>query len=258
MSTQALIKGIVSKFLPTPFGDDRDDDKPVRLGRYGEQIAHVMFGPTRHALVEEGSYILATSPTPSTGQTQVAAQTTFVDTTPSFYIYNPENPANPNAKTLWLDYIKMIATAAGTAATAWHYALVLDTVARAITTDNTLALTKVNPNGNCSPIIDPTVKWQNSTTASVIAASSAAKRIVGRGALGGLNIAADEMYIIFGSTDVGAHAGLTAAEAAAPSRRVSTEPMIGIAPGQSLTGHIWGPSSSASFNPEVQIGMYAR
>lgn len=202
--------------------------------------------------------MMVTNPTVSTGMTQVAAQTTFVDTTPNMYIYNPEVQSNPNAKSIYLDYIKMIATAAATAATAIHYAIVLDTVARNLSTDNTQSLTPVNPNGNASNILAPTVKWQNSATASVIVASSASKRLVGRGVLGGLNVAGDEMVIVFGSTDVGATAGLTAAQAAALSRRVSNSPGIVIGPGQSLVLHLWAPSSSASWNPELEIGFWAR
>lgn len=259
MTTSALFKGLVLKLLPTPFTDDREDDKPVRLGRYGEQLAQVLYGPSRHGLAEEGSYLVAYNPTVSTGMTQVAAQTAFSDTTPNFYIYNNENPANQYAKSIYIDYIKMIATAAATAATAIHYALVLDVTARSLTTDNTQSLTVGNPNGAvANGIISPTIKWQNSATASVIAASSSNARRVGRGVLGGLNIAGDEMIIVSGSTDVGAHPGLTAAQASAVSRRVSTCPAIVLGPGDSLTGHFWAPSSSASWNPEVEIGFWAR
>lgn len=258
LAPSALIKGIVARMLPSAFVDDRDSDKPARLGRYGEQIAQILYGPTRHGLVEEGCYLVATNPTISTGLAWVAAQTAFSDTAPNFYLYNNESAANPNAKSIYLDYLKLIATAVGTAATAWHYAFILDAVARAFGTDNTLAITPVNPNGGASNVITPTIKAQNSATVSALAASSAAKRLVGRGVLGGLNIAGDEMVIVFGSTDVGAHAGLTAAQAAALSRRVDHSPAIIIPPGWSLTGHIWAPSSSATITPEFELGMWAR
>ena|SRR5207247_5034150 len=258
LAPSALMKGIVARLLPTPFVDDRDIDKPARLARYGEQMAQVIYGPTRHGLVEEGSYLLATNPTVSTGFTQVAAQTTFVDTTPNMYLFNSENPASANAKSIYLDYIKMITTAAATAAASIHYALILDTVARALTTDNTLPMTLANPNGNTQTIVAPVVKWQNSATASVIAASSPSKRLVARGTLGGLNVAGDELTIVFGSTDVGANAGLTAVQATAVGHRASHSPAVIVGPGQSLVLHMWAPTSSASWNPEVEFGMWAR
>ena len=262
----SLIKGLVARILPQANIDNPQIDVPPRLAKYGELYGQIALPPTSHSLCEEGSYMVATNPTVSTGLTQVAAQTTFVDTTPVFYIWNAENPADPAAKTLWLHYIKMMATAVGTAATSWHYAFVLDNVARALSTDNMLAIVPVNPGGaNGKSTIIPfggsgssIFKIQNSATASVIAASSPNKRLVARGVLGGLNIVGTEMVIVFGSTDIGGHAGLTAAEAAAPGRRIDNAPPVGIPPGFSLTGHLWGIASTAAFGPEVEIGMWAR
>lgn len=258
LAPSALIKGIVARLLPTAFADDRDLDRPARLARYGEQIAQVLYGPTRHGLVEEGSYLLATNPVISTGMLNVAAQIAFSDTAPNFYIQNAENPASANAKSLYLDYLKLIATAAMTTATAIHYAIILDTVARAFSVDNTLVITPVNPNGNVPVISTPVIKAQNSATASTLAASSSAKRVVARGVLGGLNVAGDVMMIAFGTTDVGGHPGLTAAQAAALSRRVDSSPAIIVAPGQSLAIHLWAPGSAASMAPEFELGMFAR
>jgi hypothetical protein len=258
LAPSALVKGLVSRFLPTAFVDDRDSDKPVRLARYGEQVSQVIYGPTRHALVEEGSYILATNPTISTGMVWVAAQTAFSDTTPNFYIFNSETASNPNAKSIYLDYLKLITTAAATTATSFHYAWILDAVPRALGTDNTATITPVNPNGGASLVMTPVIKVQNSATASVITASSSAKRLVARGTLGGLNVAGDELTIVFGSTDVGANAGLTAAQAAAVGHRVTHSPAIIVPPGWSLTGHIWAPGSAASPAPEFEFGMWAR
>jgi hypothetical protein len=251
------ISGVVAKLLQnaTATVDGNATDSRVRLGKYGE-ILTPFAAPTRHQLVEEGSYMIATNPTVSTGQTQVAAQTSFSDTSfgAGFYLQNNEATGG---KTLWLDYVKMIATAAATSTTSVHYAAIVDT-ARSITANNMLAITPVNPNGALGNIITPTLLWQNSASASTLVASSGAKRLVARGALGGLNIAGDELVVVFGSTDVGAHAGLTAAESAAPSRRVSNSPAIGIAPGQCCTFTMWAIGSSASWNPEFELGMFAR
>lgn len=258
LAPSALVKGIVAKLLPSPFGDDRDLDKPMRVTRYGEQVLQLNTPPTRHGLSEEGSYLIATNPTIDTGQAWVAAQTAFSDTAPNFYIYNPENAASSNAKSIYLDYLKLIATAVATSAVSVRYAFVLDTIARALTTDNTQTITPVNPNGNVSNLMTPVIKVQNNATASVIAASSSAKRIVGQGVLGGLPAIGDTYKILFGHPDTGMHSGLTAAQATAPRYSVdSTAPII-IGPGQSLTMHLWMPSSAATFTPVWEMGMWVR
>ena len=261
-----LIKGLVARVLPTRSLDSNDIDAAPRLTGYREQYAQSVLPPTDHSLLEEGCYMVATNPTIGTGLAMVAAQTAFSDTAPNLYIWNAENPADPASKTIYLRHIKLIATAAGTAATHWRYAFILDNVARALSTDNMLAIVPVNPGGaNGKGTVIPfggsgnsVFKFQNSATASAIAASSPNKRIVGQGVLGGLNIVGDEMVIAFGTTDVGAHAGLTAAQVAGISRRVSGAPAIGIPPGFSLVGNLWAPASSATFTPELEVAMWAR
>lgn len=257
LAPSALVKGIVGKLLPSSFVDDRDSDKPARLKRYGE-VAISEADSNLYGYCEEGTILLALSATPGTGLTGVTAQTSFSDTGPACYIYNPENPANPNAKSLYLGYIKMIASAAATSTTSQRYAGVLDVVSRAFSVDNTTALTVITSNGNVSPIITPTVKWQNNATVSTLAASSASKRIVCNGCIGGLNIVGDEMIVSFGRGDISAHPGLTAAQAAGVSKRVSNAPPVIVGPGQSFAFHTWGLAQAAAYSPEVEICMWAR
>lgn len=243
--------------------DDADGDKPLRVNRYRELVMPPT-PPTLHGLADEGSLLAAFNPAISTGMVWVAAQQTFVDTTPNIYIYN----AHPTLS-IWLLMLKMITTQASTAATAWHYAAILDTTDRAITTDNTQYIVPSCPRSGL-PLQMPfagavgggggsRLQVQNSATASVIAASSPNKRRVARGTLGGLNIAGDEMQISFGSFDAGAQPATTAVEAAGqPGRRASCETAIIIDPGHSLTMHFWAPGSSASINPEFALHMAAR
>lgn len=247
----------VSRIVPTPASPD-GTLLPPRSNKYGEVYGNTLIS-TRHALSDEGTYLLATNPTVSTGFTWVLAQTAFSDTTPNFYIYNGETPSNANSKSIYIDYLKLITTTAATASTAIHFAFILDTVARNLSTDNTQTITPVSPNGNTSIILLPTVKVQNSATASVIVASSPNKRIVSRGVLGGLNVVGDELQINFGSLDAGAQSATTAAEGAGqPGRRVTCSSPIIIGAGQSLTGHFWLPASTASINPEMELGMFIR
>jgi len=256
-AAKALIQGFVSRLLPGAFIDDRDDAKPVRMKRYGEINISEADG-SLYGYSDEGSVLVATNATIGTGLTGVTAQIVFNDTGPALYIYNSENAANPNAKSLYLGYLKMIATAAATTSTSQHYAGVLDTVYRTITTDNYATIVPVNPNGATAVGATPIVKFQNNATVSLIAASSVAKRIVCRGTLGGLNIVGDEMIISFGRGDISPHPGLTAVQAAGVSKRVSNAPPVIIGPGQTFTLHLWGLAQAAAYSPEIELVMWAR
>lgn len=208
--------------------------------------------PTRHQFAEEGGYLMATNATPGTGLLQVLQQRTFINTAPNIYI------GNPDAKlSLYLDYLKMISTAANTASISIHYAIHLDVVARAFSVDNTATIVAVNPNAALPSLVSPIIKVQSSNTASAVGAPALTNRLVGRGTLGGLTIAGTEMLLTFGSTDAGACVG--AADAAnQPGRRGGSCPPVIIPPGGSCTMYFWCPSSTAGFDPEFELGMWCR
>lgn len=253
-SPTALLAGLVSKLLPQPSVDDRDNDHAVRLGKYNE-ILIPSVAPTRHMFADEGSYLLATNPAIGTGFTGVTAQTAFVDANPWAVIYNPEQATG---KSIWLDFIKLITTIVGTSATGWNYAIVLDRgMPTATTIANATQVTPVCPSSSKSPIIQPVVFVQNNAATPTWSTSTQAKKVAARGVLGGLNIAFDEMLITFGTTDVGAYPG-TADGAGQPGRRVDCSPPIIIDPGDCARIHIWGVGSAANLTPEFEIGMMAR
>ncbi len=252
MGAKAQIQGFVSRLLSSPFADDRDIAKTVRLKRYGEMNISEADG-SLYGYADEGSLMVCTNATIGTGLTGVTAQTSFNDTGPALYIYNPDP-----VKSLYIGYLKMIATAAATSSTVQNYAAVLDPILRLVTTDNFATLTPVNPNGGATVSANPVVKFQNNSTVSAITASSSAKRIVARGVLGGLNIIGDEFIINFGRGDHTTHPGLTAAQVAAPSKRVANAPPVVVAPGSTFTVHLWGANQGAAYTPEVELVMWAR
>ncbi len=253
MGAKAQIQGFVSRVLTSAFADDRDVAKTVRLKRYGEVNISEADG-SLYGYADEGSLMVFTNAVISTGLTGVTAQIVFNDTGPALYVYN-----NDPVKSLYLGYIKMIATAAATSTTSQHFAAVLDPArGTLITTDNFANLTGVNPNGALPLACAPVVKFQNNATVSAIAASSASKRIVARGMLGGLNFVGDEFIVNFGRGDHTTHAGLTAAQAAAPSKRVANAPPVIVAPGATFTLHTWGLAQAAAWSPEVELVMWAR
>lgn len=250
-----MATGNIGKILPAPYADDREQDHVLRLKRYGE-VNVSEAGPNDFGYAEEGSYFHATNVAVGTGATWVTAQTSFSDVAPNWYIENIEDATNPNAKSIWVKFIKMITTAVATSATLIRYAAILDSP-RAFGTDNTLLITPTCPNGACSPNVSPIIKVQNNATASALAASSAKKRIVANGMLGGLNVVGTTLQVNFGQLDAGGPGNGAVAETV-PVRRVECDLPIVIPPGKSLAIHVWLVASAAAPNPEWTIGMVAR
>lgn len=250
----SALNALVGRSLPTPAHVD-GGSFPIRSDRYGGGMV-AYSADSLMALCEEGTIILATSPVVSTGALNVAAQTSYQDTGPNFYVLNNEAAGGKN---LHLLSIKLISTLAMTAATAIHYAGNIDTVARQITTNHVASATQVCPYSSAAVASSPTVQYQNSATASVFGASSGGSRIVSRGVLGGLNIPGDVLQVVFGATQLGASSTTTAVEGAGqPGTRVVSDAPVILAPGHCYSFQIWGPSSSQGINPEFQILMVAR
>jgi hypothetical protein len=86
-----------------------------------QQVARVSpLFVTAHELANEGSYWSAKNPTPGTGLATIAAATTIDDTKPFAMIKGPTT----SGKVFFVDYVRLVCTAPGTAGTslraAWH------------------------------------------------------------------------------------------------------------------------------------------
>lgn len=246
-ATQMLASGLPQAALPTKSADSTSMDKEVRLNGYGETVVREQ---GQFGYAEESSLYVATNPTISTGMLWVAAQTAYGATAPNFHIRNTDVLGG---KSVRLQSLKLIATAAATSTTAFHYAITLDPIARSISTDNTAAITPVNLNGGASNSLPVLVNAQNSASVSVLSAASAGNRVVARGVLGGLNIVGEEFNIVFGNALGGAMTPTAADAAGQPGRRVSNAPAIIVPPQASCTVHCWLVASAASPAPEFEL-----
>lgn len=134
---EAFLKGWVSRMLPQA---EQDNDPGIaRLSRYGD-VSTVGLVRKQHALADEGTYFLGNNS--GTGVATAAAPTSFSDTAPMFTIQNSDSAGNQNAKRIYLDWLRLTETAAGTGATDLRLRMVLDTTSP---TGGTL-LTPVCPN----------------------------------------------------------------------------------------------------------------
>ena len=251
MTTPAfLLRGVVSKLLSsvTAMVEDASQEASMRMHRYGALVADGT-SQTRHGLNDEGSYLAYVTTNTGTGMS-VPATAAYAATNPLIYIYNPESFGG---KSLFLDYFKIVTEQAAAGTTA-QYAIVLDSVARAFGTDNTLLVTPLNP-GFLAPGSVPIVKVQNSTTASAASALSANAKIAARGGLSAPSGAQGTFRVSSGASDV----GVGAVGASSTSAGISSDTCapIAIPPGYSCSIYFWRASPGTTV-VEYELGMWAR
>lgn len=151
METAALMKGHVHRLLPIPAAEDQG--KSARFGRYGEPCVQSMVRKA-HPLADEGSYFLCNNA--QTAITAVAA-TAFAATTPLLIVTNTDVPTNPNAKSIYLDFLSLLngstAFSNSTSNIGMFWASYLDQLARYSSGGSNLSANIVSPN---SGVANPT------------------------------------------------------------------------------------------------------
>lgn len=246
-----------ARAIPSPQADQKAPVTNVRGGRYGEQYVLPLV-PTKHMLADEGTYFIATNVTPGTAQ-PYNIQAAFSDTTPLLYIQNNDSKANPFARRMYLDYIKLICSVAPASSTGARFALKTDPQLRTLSTNNTLAITPTSPNSDVATQSVCSINAQNNGAASVLTASSGSARLVANASTGGIPIVGDELVLVCGPADPGPYPGLTAAQAVCPGRKVSCLPPIILGPNSALTLFAWFPSNAATgLSYEFEMGWWER
>lgn len=231
----------VDRTLPHAELDGTDIDP--RLNRYREQIVASSI-QTKHVVSDEGSYF--TTNNAQTGIATSATPTAFSATNPFLLIYNGAAPSDDFAKRVYMDYMMLLATAAGTAGASVQFAITLDRGNRYTSggTDLTSAIKGVN---QATSIGTVTRAYAGNITASTPTAN--ARTLVGNRAMkGAIPVALDQYTIRCGTTDVMDIISIS-------TILFSTnhvQPII-IGPDESLLVHLWLPSQSAasSYAPEL-------
>lgn len=214
--------------------------------------------PTKQILCDEGSYFVTTNPTPSTPIAYGAAgtQATFADTVPFLQIINTGNPGDPEAPTVFIDYLKLIQIGGTAPATTTSLNMVarLDSGFRASTAGTPTTNVPVAPNMNLATAAPAARIITYSGAVATIPALSGAGRQVGRALLkGGPVLVLDEYSVVFGINDVPGTQGYLTTVAAYASRM----PPIGIGPGQSLTLHLFMAGGATNpFSYEFELGHW--
>lgn len=252
LSPQALIRGIVQRVLPAFNPDSTNNDVALRQGSYGEAYTQPLVRKT-HNLADEGSYFVATN-----AQTGIVPTygTSLVATSPFITVYN----SNATSR-LYLDYIALVAIAAGAQTTTAGYiaiSVVTDSTNRFTSGGTSLTANIVNPNQTSSNVSGAVINCG----AIVAPAASAARTIVGirniRPSVSTTvtNVVGDMNLLTFGSVE-GATGSIVIANANIMPQAL---PPVIIGPGHTALLYMWTPvisaPSAATFAPE--IGFWVR
>lgn len=213
-----------------------------------------------HALADEGSFYIATSPTPLT---TIAMVTSVVDdaatqssthgqASPVLYIQNRGVATDPTAKTIYLKYLRLlqpVGSQAWTSCTSAHYSLRLDNTARWNSGGTQINPLNVNPNSS---------NQSNALIyfgANAVTIPTANQRLLGRGQIqGSIPLPGDQWLFTFG--DVSGPTNVLGASAI-KNLTLPCGPII-IAPGWNFQLAIFGVALAAQPAFEFELGYAER
>lgn len=213
---------------------------------------------TDHALADEGAFFVATNPTVGTGiatttsvvDDAATASATHAQNVPVMYIANRNSATDPNSKSIYLRYLRMLVTAAPTSATFWNFAIRADNVAR-YTSGGSL-ITPVNINTGSSNTSGAQIYFGAVVTANLPSANS---RLITTGAVQStIPVVKDLWMFTFGDSSMPTNV-LTAS--AAKNITIPCGPII-IAPGWNIAIEMWGTSNAGAPAWEFELGYAER
>jgi len=162
-----------------------------RSNRFGELYVRAIEGNRQHALADEGSYFVATNPTPGTAIAGISAADGYDDAEALLFIRNDATAAEGTR--LYLDYILLSATAAGTNGTNFSYAMDCPTGATSYASGGS-TITPVNVNRASSLTASVTMKF-----GAVVTTTGTTERIVSHGPLRSvIKLIGDKYLFTFG------------------------------------------------------------
>lgn len=209
--------------------------------------------PPRQFLAGRGSYFSARNATAGTGIALNGAVTAF-SATNGFFVFNNTSPT----LSVYLDYIKLILTAATTAVVSVDMLFVADFINRNPTTAaNGTALT-ASSNSGTSKTAALAIQAYNAAGAMTIPAAGANSFQVSRVHLPtGLHVVGDELRVQFGEPigpGTGGLTGSTRTTASAPGGFVAESAPIVIPPLGWLVCHRWSLSEAGAPTYEYELG----
>jgi hypothetical protein len=237
--------GLISRGQPQPTLDGIEGEQ--RLTRFRENIAAIL-SPTKHVLSDEGAYYTAVD---SAGRATAAAPTTYSDTAPLLAIQNLDSQTNTTARRIYLDYIRGVETAAGTAGTTFQIQLKIDSTTRGLSAGNAVTPLNVNMDVGFQSIgkmtTFPTTTATGATSRTIVANMTAIPAVTAPIGVG------SEFTIFFGGDTAKAFGASGTAGFAA-----STAPPIILGPGQIIVVNFQILAQSATSSWQLEAGWWER
>ena len=220
-----------------------------RATPYGELLASSVGKAGLYGLANEGSYFMATNPTPGTGVAGITAANGFDATESLLFIRNDSSEGE--AKRIYLDYLALRVTAAGTNGTDFAFAINLDT-GNTRRGSGGSAITPVNPN------------MQNTDTPSltmifgaIASAAATSVRLVATGLLRPVRKVIGDTYLF----DFGAERkmlGSSPVEGTLVHNAVIPCPPVVLGPTDQFLLHEFASAQSVAASYEFELGFWQR
>lgn len=222
---------------------------PLRSTRYGE-LAVTGVGKALYALADEGNYYMATNPTPGTGIAGIAATGAFSDAESTLYVRNGNTDAS-NVR-VYLDYLRVTVTAAGTAGADHRYVSKTDKGADRYTSGGS-TITSVNVNMDSVRTPGAVVRFG----ALVTTAASSDARLLSNGLIRNvITVAGDVYQWDFGGDQ---HPIISHAVAGtAIANIVMKHPPVVLGPTQMFVMSLHATSQTGATSYEFELGYYER
>ena len=222
--------------------------RATRLSLFGEQMVQAV-GKGAYAHADEGKYFIATNPTPGTGIAGLAAADGYDDEQALCIIQNTAT-AGSDVR-LYLDYIKLQTTVAGTNGTNVTWATHIDESARYVSGGTTYTPTNLNLDSN--ETANATVYF-GAVVAS--AAGSTAVKLGSGNLRTAITVVGDEYTLDFGGPRV-ADSGNIVAGSAIAKLRVAHCPVV-LSPQDCLILAVNAASQTVASQFEFEVGFWER
>lgn len=205
------------------------------------------FGKGTYSLADVGQYFVATNPTPGTGIAGIAAADGNDDLENLVSVYNEDTAAG--GKRIYLDFLHLVVTAAGTAGSTTTFVSKTDSSDRY--TSGGSAITEVNVNRDSS-----TASIARLHFGALVSPAATSQRLVGHGRIRSVITVVGDTYVVdFGSAGRGYSSSLATAGTAIAHIVIPHVPVI-IGPGHSWLFQINAASQTGASSYEFQLGYW--
>ncbi len=245
--------GKVGRLVANMTAQEDTTEIGIRTNKYGDQFIQAV-GGERQALADEGSYFIATNPTPDTAIVVTTSITALAETAGAVSVIlhhrNTESVTTAGAKRIYPDYIKLICAAVHTTGSSIRYAVTLNSNVASYTSGGS-TIVPVNVNTEVANTTIGALHFGALTTAV-----PATRRLVAKGSIKArVDLAMDQFILCFGAPPAMGNAPV---DAAAIMRVVEIAPPVCIGAGWSMALHVWAPATNAAAQYEFEYGFWEK